>query len=226
MGLNKKAIYFSTDAVLAAMLLLGGFLFVYELSVTETTLTNIDYLSKDLLTALDAIPIGELNHPFILQEIANGNITNTQNSILEQLAEYWAKGEDAKAQQLANITIDGVLPITIGMKLQFTPDLLYEQLKVGNNSLVASRRMVSGLEKGKPLQGSSSYGYLRNIKDKRSSAYAYYGGFVGQGNVTIKLERLPDDVNTTRIKAITFEADLQRDFTLLTYFMLLHLKTE
>ncbi|MBN1275368.1 hypothetical protein JXA12_03680, partial [Candidatus Woesearchaeota archaeon] len=213
MGLSRQAMYFSMDALLAAMLILGGFYFIYQLSVTESPTEHLDYLSKDLLVALDAIPVASIDHSFIQQELANGNITSPENTILEQIAEYWARDENAKAEQLASIALAGVVPPSMGLRVRMKPDLIYEQPHSTNAGVIASRRMISGIEKGKPLQGSSSYGYLRNIQDKRSSAYAYFGGFIGQGNITVQLEPLPDDVNATRIEGIALEADMARNFT-------------
>ena len=213
MGLNRKAIYFATDALLAALLILGGFLFIYRTATTQQPTEHIDYLSKDLLTALDAIPVTAIDHPFVQQEIANGNITKNR-SVLEQIAHYWARGESAKASTLSAIALNGTLPPGIGMRLTLKDDLLYEQGANKTGNLVASRRMISGVDQGKPLEGSSSYGYLRSIKDKKTSAYAYFGGFVGQGNITAALEPLPQDVNSSRIRLMLLQADFQRYFTI------------
>ncbi|MBD3209532.1 hypothetical protein GF367_03895, partial [Candidatus Woesearchaeota archaeon] len=213
MGLGKNAIYFATDALFAAMLILGGFLFIYQMTTTEHPTEHIDYLSKDLLVALDTIPLSAINHTFIQQEVANGNITDLDRTVLEQVAEYWAREEDAKAQNLTAIILADVIPPSLGARLRMRSDVLYEQLHDMNIGIIASRRMISGIDEGKPLHGSSSYGYLRSIKDKRFSAYAYFGGFVGQGNITVKLEPLPDDVNESRIRRIALEADLERTVT-------------
>lgn len=211
MGLNNKAIYFATDAFFAAMIILGGFLFIYKASTTEAPSEHIDYLSKDLLVALDTLQVMSIDHPFIQQELANGNITRN-NTVLEQIAEYWAKGEIPKAQTLSSLALNQTVPLNLGLRLRLKNSTLYEQLVDNTGSVVASRRMISGVDEGKPLQGSSSYGYLRSIKDKKTSAYAYFGGFVGQGNVTVQLEPLPDDVNDSRIQRIIMQADLVKSF--------------
>jgi hypothetical protein len=214
MGLNKQAIYFTADAFFAAMLIIGGFLFIYKISTTENPTEHLSYLSSDLLVALDTLPITAINHSFISQEIANGNITHINNSYLEQIAEYWAKGEIAKAETLSTIILNNTLPDAIGARISIRNQTLFEQARNETGNIIASRRMISGIDEGKPFQGSSSYGYLRNIKDKKTSAYAYFGGFIGQGNITVKLEPLPNDLNASRINFILLEADFERYFTL------------
>ncbi|MFP4524089.1 MAG: hypothetical protein ACLFO2_02090 [Candidatus Woesearchaeota archaeon] len=213
MGLDRKAVYFVTDALLAAVIILGGFLLIHQATTQEHDTRHLDRLSGDLLTALDTMAVGSINHPFVQEELANGNITSPDKTILEQAATYWATGQDEKARNLTDIALENTMPGSLGLRVSMEGDTLYEQGAEQTSNLIASRRMISGIEKGKPLQGSSSYGYLRNIQDKRTSAYAYFGGFTGQGNVTVQLEPLPADINDSRISHVTIEADLQRTAT-------------
>lgn len=210
---NKKAIYFTTDAFFAAIIIIGGLLLINQMVIQEKDVTHIDFIAKDLLVALDQIPITSIDHPAIPIEIANGNI-KTDNSVLEQIAAYWALNETAKARGLTEFILNDTLPIEVGARITMTPDTIFEQTHQNQEIVVASTRMVSGIDKDKPLDGSSSYGYLRSITDKRSSAYAYFGGFVGQGNVTVKLEQIPQDVTSERITSMLLEADIQKEFNI------------
>lgn len=219
MGLNlslqRRAVYFSTDAFLAAMLILVGFLFIYYLSTASHDSTQLNYLSSDILVALDTIPVLSLSDPFIAVEVANGGIGNTDHSVLEQIAEYWAKNESLKAQQLTSIVMIDLIDSQVGLDVHIDSELIYQQLVSPTTTAVVSRKMISGLDKNKPLSGSSSHGYLRNIKDKEFSAYAYFGGFVGQGNISVLLEDLPADVDSSRVTKIVLQADMKINFSVL-----------
>src|SRR3989344_6579318 len=78
--------------------------------------------------------------------------------------------------------------------------------------LVSSRRLISGIEKFKPIKGATSKVFLEGIKSKKYSSYLYFGGFVGQGNITGFIEDIPQNVN---ISQIYLELDSGSDFNVL-----------
>jgi len=215
MGLESKAQYFTMDALFAAIILVSGFMIINTMILDEEPEQHLEYLSQDLLVSLDQIPISAVNDAWVQSEIASKGITNPDNSILEQIAAYWATNESAKAQKLINISMGSLLPDTYGLRISMRPDELYSNNQSVHSSIIAGRRMISGIEKGEALEGSSGVGYLTSIHDKESSSYAYMGGFLGQGNFTVQLEDLPADVNSSRIKDIIVEGDFQREFTIL-----------
>ena len=55
-----------------------------------------------------------------------------------------------------------------------------------------SERVLVGYGKGLPITARISRAYLTSISEKIMSAYVYFGGFVGQGNIT-RILNLPDD---------------------------------
>lgn len=88
--ISRKAFYFLLDALFASMLLLGGLLILSEVVDTNTSTSEIDYISKDVLNVMTVLTVGDMNasnhnNSFIVSEIENGNITDMSYSILEQV---------------------------------------------------------------------------------------------------------------------------------------------
>ncbi|MEM4260440.1 MAG: hypothetical protein QXG00_04345 [Candidatus Woesearchaeota archaeon] len=182
----KRAYAFTLDAFIAAGIIITGLLLISSLVSYHDKTEQLDYLSKDLLQSLSEIKIYEIQTtiPFVQKKIADGNITNTNNSVLVQIGEFWATNHKAMATELASLIIDNIIPEGYGVNLTIGEDTIYERSKKEKNSLISSRRMISGIEEGKPLTGSTSSGYLKRVRDKPNSEYIYFGGFVGQGNIT------------------------------------------
>jgi hypothetical protein len=200
----KKAIFYTMDALLASMLLLGAVLLIYanytpeDLNVEQQT-----FLSQDTLTVLSELKIYELNNSFVNAEIAAGNITDVNKSALDQIGEYWAldNGDNTsvnKAMILLQIIINTSLPSDYGVRTSMGDNvLLIHNISRKVNS-VSSNRMIAGIEQGRPITGSSGTSYLKKIRNKKTSSYTYFGGFVGQGNITVYLN-LPSDFNSSRM---------------------------
>ncbi|MEM4638122.1 MAG: VWA domain-containing protein [Candidatus Woesearchaeota archaeon] len=208
---NRKAYYFVIDAILASLLLLIGLLAITQNKSIVTEQPN-EYFSQDILQTLSAIKIYELNetnknNSFVVSEIRSGTI-NQENSVLEQVGEYWARGEISKAKLLlesllSQIDIDKNFEIIVSNSQRTIYDVVYNTTESfsdlnSEGYVVASRRMISGIEKGSPLSGYSSSAYLKKISGKKTSSYAYFGGFVGQGNISAII-KFPSDFNSSKL---------------------------
>ena len=213
--MSRKGFYFTIDAFLGATLLLIG-LVALAATVNHTSHTEVlEHYSQDTLNALGSIKLQELynaNNTFIVQEYQNGSITSLNHSVLEQIGEYWALGNIPKAQQLIALTTAGAIPDRFGFSISAGTDTLYNRTVGTSSDLVTTRKMIAGIGAGKPITGSASSAYLRKIENKRTFSYVYFGGFVGQGNVTVFISSLPADVNASSITQMTIEGDTALPF--------------
>lgn len=192
----KKAIYYTMDGMLAGLLIVGITILLLQSSYYEPNIDQKSFITQDFLNTLSEIKISEINNTFIQQEIQSGNITNTNKSALEQIGEYWALGENSKAQTLLQLLVNfnqTETKIRVSMEDE---ELLLTGTGESKN-IVSTSRMVAGIAKGEPIAGFSSSAYLKKIRNKRDTKFAYLGGFIGQGNVTINLE-LPADYDSSR----------------------------
>ncbi len=203
-GLKKipskiKGIFYTMDAVLASIMILTCVMFIFYAYVPEERdLDQKQFISQDVLKVLTEMKVSELyykNNTFILTEFLNGNITDLNTSVINQMGNYWARGYSSKADTLFILSVNNSLSQSTDLKIVFgnsTISTINSTEKYTSKDSISYTRMISGIDQGKPLTGSSGSSYLKKINNKRTSSYAYFGGFVGQGNLTLRLE-LPSD---------------------------------
>ncbi|MFH1174516.1 MAG: vWA domain-containing protein [archaeon] len=210
----RKAILFTMDSILAAMLLIGGLLLINEVSTFKHTTDQVTFYAEDIVLALQTVRLAELNDTFILAEITNGNITDENKSLLEQAGEYWALNKSDKASTLIATFLGNLTPENHGVNISFFETIQSPRTVVYNNSQlpvqerIVARRMISGIkqvQQNESLLGSTASAFVKRAKNKKTSSYAYFGGFIGQGNITTFIDTLPVDVNTSDITDVILE---------------------
>ena len=210
---NKKGIYYTLDALLSGFLLIGVVLIVLNADFGSNTLDQEVFIARDIISALDQLKVHEFSDlTFISDEINNGNITDVDKSLLELIGYYWATNQSEKSEVVFNILADNVLKDQLGARLVIGDDVLYSRETGSQDNVFVASRMLSGIDEAVPLEGASSSAYLKRIRNKKSSSYAYLGGFVGQGNVTFTGEPVPLDINESKIEDVYLEGDFASDF--------------
>ncbi len=204
--------YYTMDALLASLLLMSLAVLVINNPFQDTGVEQKSFLSNDLLNSLSNLKVGELDHPFIEQEILNGNITDTNLSILDQIGVFWAENKTGKASSLFHAATHSILPEKIGVRLSIQGQEIHTKDYDNKKNVVTGTRFLSGVTEGEPLAGYSSSAFLKRIRNKKTSSYAFFGGFVGQGNITFFIDDIPGDVNETRIVGIHLEGDYASNF--------------
>lgn len=214
-GKNKpvKAVFYTIDSFLAAIIIIAGLMIISELPIKQQSVTTTSLIAQDLLSTLSELKVNEINSSLIRSWIANKTITQN-NSVLEQIGVFWALNQTENATKLINLTIGGLIPKNIKFQMFAEQDLLFQnnltkQFKTTNNA----KRVVTGISKGKPISGFSSTAYLRRIIGKHNNRYTYFGGFIGQGNITTIMYNLPIE-NSSDVKNITLEIDTASDFNI------------
>lgn len=193
--MKKKAVYFTIDAIIGVTIILFSLALISTFSVTQREEANVQFLSSDLVKVFTHLKVNDLNNNFTKTLIANGSITRLNNSVFEQLGEFWAEGNDDIAQQfIANIS-DELIADVFGFSILLDGEVMYTNNKQLNNLLISSRKIISGIAKDRPVEGFTSRAFLKSIKEKKFTTYAYYGGFVGQGNITVFIDDIPSGVS-------------------------------
>lgn len=209
--MEKRGFYLSIDAIIAAMLLAVGLLLASTLHVEESETKSVEHYSQDMVNILSSAKVYEFNNSLINQLIASGQIDDINKTLLEQAVQFWAEGNESLATEFLSVTA-GIVPEKFRSGIFFGNELVY-----GINStttpvaLVSSKRFVSGIQKGKPVQGFSAQAQLTSFKTRSSSSYYYFGGFAGQGNLTIRIDLPTFPVNIT---SAYLEVDASDNFSL------------
>jgi len=200
--MKRKGFALTVDAVIAM-----SFILVIALALsaqrfsnisesTELAFVNLHYVSEDALDVMN------------------------KQGILDQIGEFWTSNNTTAANDLARLYLDDIIPQNTGYKLWIYNNTsvmgyttLAENARVAEQDAIAqtySLRFLVGYQKGTPVLSSVSRAFLTGIESKTSSAYAYFGGFEGQGNLT-KYLYLPDDAT---IQSAYMEMDAGSQFVL------------
>ncbi|MFC2162832.1 VWA domain-containing protein, partial [Candidatus Altiarchaeota archaeon] len=132
-----------------------------------------------------------------------------KKGVLDSIGENWAAANgNASSDEFINATnismeyLEQLIPQTMGYRLWIEGDV------VANNSRgipyddamvkTHSTRLLVGYGKGKPTRGYVARAFLTNIREKETSRYAYFGGYIGQGNITIYVNDIPFDATVSR----------------------------
>lgn len=149
MAMNKKGVFFTIDSILAAGIIFAVILFASSVYVKEQPSFHLNYLSQDLVRTLSTLTVEEVNNEYLNERIANGDITNLDNTILEQISEFWADGNMEFANKtVSNVTESFVYNIS-GFGIWIDNEAIYTRDMPLKKSLISSKKIISGIEKGK-----------------------------------------------------------------------------
>ncbi len=208
--LHRKGFLFTLDALLAAMIIIGGLLLLGTLQEYHSDTTQLTASSQDVMQSLSSMRIGDVKNIWVQNQIANHSINDTNITVIEQIGQYWAEGSINNSKILSQIMLNGTYS-DYGVILRIGGDILYasnNSTKTGDDTTVSSR-MITGIAQGQATTGSSSSAYLRHIKNKRNALFIPFGGFVGEGNISVLADTLPSDAIVTDI---IIELDTEQDF--------------
>src|SRR3989338_2951684 len=192
----KKAIFFTIDSLLASGIIIIAVLLVSNFYSQEQQQVNVNYASQDLVRVFSTLTVGDVKNDYVKTLIANGEITNTDNTIIEQIGDFWAENTEEKLNLSYNLTknlTDDIIPSSYGVSVLMNGEEIYSRNIPVKRALVSSRKIISGIAKAKPTEGFTARVLLNGIKSKKTNAYVYFGGYEGDGNLTKKLV-LPNDV--------------------------------
>ena len=152
-GLNrfkqlKKGMFFTIDSIIAAAILFSVIVLNSSIYVNEQPSFNLNFMSQDIIRTLSSLTVNEIDNVYIDERISSGDITKLDNTILEQVVEFWAKGDIPFANRtLSNVT-DLFVPENLGFGMWIDNESIYTRSTPVKNSLVSSKKIISGFSKG------------------------------------------------------------------------------
>lgn len=177
---NKKGYYFTLDAFLALILILGIVIFVKP---QAKEYSHEEFVQDDILTALSTLKISDANDSYVQGLISSGRITNLNQSVLEQIGEFYAKN-DAEAEILAQTMLNN-LNLNKNIGIYFENNLLASSgtLPYGNAERIGtSRQVISGIQSGEGA--STGYSAIALLSSGNKMQYFFFGGYTGDGNIS------------------------------------------
>ncbi|MFH1331787.1 MAG: hypothetical protein ABIH63_00700 [archaeon] len=209
MGL-KKGYYFSFDALIAVSLIIAMLIIMPTLYVARPEKEHLNTYSEDIVKIFSTVKVKEIDNDYLTELINNGSVRNENATIIELLGEYWAAGNGDVAKLLANNLTYDLIPSTYNVGVAIGGDLLSDLNQSEAKNLASYRRMISGIMEGEDITGYASRVFLTGLNAQSSAAYTFFGGYVGDGIITQKME-LPE---ITEIKYVYMEMDAGNNFEL------------
>lgn len=126
--LGKVSQVFMFDLILAFTIFLVsiGVFFSYFLNTTENL--NIYELNLELMQSFTSTKINALNSEEVRDLFVQNRITNVENTVAQQAAEYYFDGDDATAQYLTEIFIEDYVPRNVNINISLINDTEVTQL--------------------------------------------------------------------------------------------------
>ncbi len=203
--INKRAVFFSTDALIAMIIIFLSVLIIYPV-IKYSHQDN--YLQQDIISSFSALKIGEINNSYVKQLIADGLISDLNNTVLEQIGEFYIENLTI-AENLAqiifiNLDTNKNIGLWYGNKLLASKNSSsFESAK----NIEVERQFISGINgdniNNESVTGFSARAYLSGNIPKE---YFYFGGYIGEGNISIKINA------TEEIEDIKLEIATNNDF--------------
>ena len=179
---SKRGIFFSSDALIAVFIILIAILVAFPLREEITKDTKVHY---DLLGTLSQISVGESTNPYVLSLSNQGLIKNKNYSLLEQVGEFYVTNitlaRNLMQSLLSEVDVDRNVGIWFGNTLISSSNRTpYESAK----DVDVARQIISGISEGENVTGFSARAFLSSALQKK---YSYFGGYVGDGNISQKV---------------------------------------
>jgi len=219
----KKGFVFSLEALIAITILTSLFAFMSVFNIENVSpykrFERVQLYAKDSLEVMSQITVKDLIDQFpdkvltLKQQMENGNIEN-ESSIIEAIGTLWSEGYSEAAKNVSNETISLILPKTLNYNLTaFDGQEIYSYSPTTSASTEVSNanKILSGFQPGKLTKGFVARAWLDKIASKVFSSYLYFGGYVGQGNLTFFINDIPSGANIT---SAYMEASVDSNFSL------------
>jgi len=198
---NKRGVFFSIDALIAVTILIITLLFIFPTIKYPSYESSIP---SDVMNTFSQLKIGEINNSYVKSLISAGLIINLNNSILEQIGEFY----------VTNLTIAKNLGNSIFSNLNTSENIgiWYEDVLIASKNSTSfdlaenieiDKQVISGIKSGGSVTGYSARAFLSKSSPTK---YFYFGGYVGDGNVSINLSDGGD------VSDVNIEIAVNKDF--------------
>lgn len=128
MAHKKRGYFFVLDAALGIFVLAIGAFMIASLYISFPEPSQVSLLSDDFLNFLSNTQIKELNNPYggIGGQLwKNGSITNKDNSLLQQIGEFYSKGQYDLAEKFIQNVSANTVPSQFNYELWMDNLILY-----------------------------------------------------------------------------------------------------
>lgn len=215
-----KGIIFTFDAVFALFLvaaIVPVFFLISSSATSDSVNQKLSLQSEDVINTISAVKVSQMINEPVMSDLYGQGILTEQDfnlTLVEFISKLWASNNVSDNNHAQNITgqiIERILPPNVRWSFSIEDEDIYNSGSVIKRSNVVSKRVVSGFHKGNQSSGYVASVFLTNISGKSASSYFFFGGFVGQGNISFNVSDIAPDAT---ISYVYMEMDAGTNFTL------------
>lgn len=181
-------------------------LFEFESILPEKRYERLSYMTDDIMNLLSYLEVKDIQDKPTIKRLRENNVLTDMDfkkTVLDLIASFWYNKTE-ESQEIARNISEEVLGGLLGdicINLTTDTETIYSSCDTPAEDVTVSTRIESGHAPGKPASGFIARAFLTNIKGKKDSSYAYFGGYVGNGNITrnITLYGLNEVLNITMV---------------------------
>ncbi len=171
--MKKRGIFFSTDALVALMIIFLSMLVIYPVVKYSK---HESYIQSDIIKVLSSLKMEDImkdiNNPYLVGLNSSGKITNLNNSLLEQIGEFYVTNISA-AKDLAEAVLDDI-DEKENVGIWYDDNLIFSKntssFETAEN-IEIDRQIISGIEKGKNTIGFVAKAWIKKISEKETSLF-------------------------------------------------------
>ena len=213
-----KGVMFTFDSLFALLLVATIIpLILLFPSNPEIATQSVSFQAESAVDSFSKLTIRNVINEQVIADLYSQNkigIGDLDRPVIEVVAQFWSSNDTTNETIARNITekiISGLLPNNTHWSMSLEGDTLFDTGGEIKKTSVTGRRVASGYFKGVQSEGFVASLFLTSLGGKKASSYFFFGGFVGQGNITLKID---DIVNGSNVSDIYMEMNTGGNFTL------------
>jgi Mg-chelatase subunit ChlD len=200
---KKKGVFFSTDALIALMIIMFAVLLVVPFNFQSKRETSIHY---DIMDTLSELKVSDINNSYVQTLIDNKVINDTDKTLLEGVGELYIIDKNLATNVLDEIFSNLSTNKNIG--IWYDDTLVYSRNTTSIESaerIDVATQIISGISNASgSVTGFAARAFLgSDLKSK----YFYFGGYVGDGNISVNVSYAGN------LSSVVMELVVNRDFS-------------
>lgn len=144
----KKGFYFTIDSLVAGGIIIILIILISSFYIKEQSYLHLNYLSQDVARVLETMKVSEIDNNYVKSLINDGTITHLDNTLLEQIGEFWAQDQMVFANKTASNITSLWVSDTTGIGIWINNENVYSKNVPIKKSLISSKKIISGIKKG------------------------------------------------------------------------------
>jgi hypothetical protein len=126
--MKKRGYFFTLDAFIAGAVLAFGLIVIFSSQVYTREPAREIVLSDSTMKLLGYTKVDEVNNEYVHGLIEAGNITNLDNTIMQQAGEFYYRNQNDRAAWLiGNATPDDIPPKEYGLEVRIEGETIFNR---------------------------------------------------------------------------------------------------